>query len=161
MFTLERFHGETDFALYSKLVFNEAVMRMNMGRVFTPQEARCFYQMILECSASPENLGYFKVGLSEGGPFMGLCAIERNEEFDAAEIEYMLLPEYWHKGYGSALVTRLLELAHSALHTHRVIAITDPENVFSRRILLKHGFSSQKTYINPDGEPAELFLKST
>ena len=42
MFRLERFHGDADFALFSKLVFDPAVMEMNMGRVFTPEEAAWF-----------------------------------------------------------------------------------------------------------------------
>ena len=37
------------------------------------------------------------------------------------------------------------------------VFIGDPDNIYSRRILLKKGFVSVKQYRNDEGEPAELF----
>ena len=65
----------------------------------------------------------------------------------------MLLPQFWHRGYGTALVARLLALCGDA----PVVAVTDPENVFSRRILRRSGFSFVRSFVNPDGEQAELY----
>ena len=39
----KRIESEGDVAAFSRLVFNEQVMQMDMGRVFTPEEAEgCF-----------------------------------------------------------------------------------------------------------------------
>ena len=53
-------YDETDEALYSRLVFNEETMKMNLGRVFTEEEARMFFRAVLELNAAESYLGYYK-----------------------------------------------------------------------------------------------------
>ena len=60
MIILEKY-TERDFELYSELVFNEQVMNMNMGRVFTKEEADFFFKAILELNVNSSCLGYYKV----------------------------------------------------------------------------------------------------
>lgn len=40
------------------------------------------------------------------------------------------------------------------------IAITDPANVYSQRILRRFGFMLIKQFTNDDGEPAVLYRKA-
>lgn len=100
-----------DYALYAGLVFNEQTMKMNLGRVFTPKEATMLFQMITACNNAGGETGFSKVRLPDAGKadFIGMGAINWNDEHHAYEIEYMLLPDYWHQGYGTALVERLFE----------------------------------------------------
>ncbi len=95
-----------DVALYNMLVLNETVMRMNLGRVFTPEEAEAFYRMMLSSGEEAEALGYFKVCDADTGVFLGMGAL--NGVGVTADIEYMLLPEHWVLGYRTMLVSELL-----------------------------------------------------
>ena len=159
IFRLESFTAD-DRPLFERLVYNNAVMSMNMGRTFTEEEADFFFGMILDGAARDDVFRYCKVYLSDGGEFIGTCSLGLNEEYDAAEIEYMLLPEFWRKGYGTALASELTALAEKHTGSTRAVAIIAPDNVFSRRILEKLGFVSEKVYTNPDGGESELMLKS-
>lgn len=154
MLRLEKFTIE-DRKDYEALVFNEAAMRMNMGRVFTAQEAETFFAMVLNCNRAGGTTGFYRVCCRDGThwTYIGMGALSENEKEGALEIEYMLLPQFWHRGYGTALVARLLALCGDA----PVVAVTDPENVFSRRILRRFGFSFVRSFVNPDGEQAELY----
>ncbi len=143
---------ETDRALYEALVFNEDVMRMNLGRTFTPEEAGLFFDAVLEANAGTP--GFYKAYV--GGTYVGMGALERGERGEI-EIEYLLLPQFWNRGYGTALVRALLKLAEG--QTETVAAITDPANVYSKRILDKAGFSLVKRFVNDDGDPVERFEK--
>ena len=91
--------------------------------------------------------------------FIGMGALTRSEEHDAVEIEYMLLPQYWNRGYGSELAGDLIRMAEEAKPASGIVAITDPANKYSKRILLKHGFYLLKQYPNDDGEQVELYYK--
>ncbi len=158
---LEKF-GENDKELYCRLVFNEEAMNMNLGRPFTKEEAEAFFPLVLAQNAEDESLGFYKVFLRENGreEFAGMGSLIRNDEFDALEIEYMLLPQFWRRGYGTELAEKLLALAAGSGLSSRIVAITDPINKYSRRILQKEGFSFIKEYLNADGEPAVLYQKN-
>ena len=153
-------YAKDDKALYDTLVFNEEAMRMNYGRTFTEAEADLLFSAMLETNAEGP-FGFYKVLVSEadGETYIGMGALNRNEE-GAFEIEYMLLPEYWNRGYGTALVVTLLRMAKASGLSRTVEAITDPDNTFSKRILINAGFALVKRYTNDDGEPAELYRKA-
>ena len=154
-------YTEADEALFSRLVFNGDAMKMNYGRVFTADEEAMFFQAMLEANAAEPPLGYYKVYAADdsGEGYIGMAALTMNEEYGAAEIEYMLLPEYWNRGYGTELAGMLIEIAREVRAASDVVAITDPGNLYSRRILEKHGFAFVKRYLNEDGDPAELYRR--
>ena len=162
MLTLKKY-TENDYDLYAKLVFNEQTMKMNLGRVFTDEEATMFFQMVLSCNAASPDLGFYQVLAGQGGEgeYIGMGALNWNDDYNAVEIEYMLLPSFWHQGYGTELVALLLQKASEAHRGADVVAITDPANVYSKRILKSAGFAFVKQYVNDDGEPAELYAKKT
>lgn len=173
------FKTETDYDEFSQLAFNPQVMEMNFGRVFTPQEAQGFFQGMLSMNQSQTRLpGYCKVLLHKdedlGGEtalsqnneprFIGMCGMNWNEEYSAVEIEYMLLPQFWHQGLGKAVVGKMMDLLEAlpadknGETPKRVIAITDPGNLASEKILEYYGFVCQTTYTVEDGSMARLYL---
>ncbi len=154
-------YAETDEDLYSRLVFNEDTMKMNLGRVFTEEEARMFFRAVLETNATESCLGYYKVLVSREDKitYIGMGAINYNEEYDAVEIEYMLLPEYWNQGYGTELVEIMIKMISDVRESSSIIAIIDPANSYSQRILVKKGFEFVKRYLNNDGELADVYRR--
>ena len=158
---LEKFQGESDFALFARLAYDENVMQMNYGRAFTEQEARLFYQGIQAANEGDGVLGYYKVFLvpenSPKGPFIGMCGMNFNSDFDGVELEYMLLPSFWHQGWGKALAGVMIHSIESQGKYGRLLGITDPANIYSRKILLGHGFRLRTAYTIDDGSTAEVF----
>ena len=154
-------YNESDKQLYTQLVFNEDIMKMNLGRVFTAEEAEMAFQMVIMQNASESQLGVYKVFICEAGEeeYIGMGALCLNEEYSAVEIEFMILPQYWNHGYGTILVRNLTDIAAASEADTQVIAITDPSNVFSQKTLQRNGFSFVKQYLNEDGEMAMLYQK--
>jgi len=68
-----------------------------------------------------------------------LALNEKNTE--EAEIGYMILPEYWGKGYGGKIAELLIKKAKKT-NLNVLKAIIDPSNIPSRKILMKQGLSS-------------------
>lgn len=158
---LERF-TENDKSLLEELVFNGDTMKMNLGRVFTQEEADLFFRAVISVNGSGGKAGYYKVFACPKGKeeYIGMGALSFNEVYSAAEIEYMLLPQYWNRGYGTQLVRILTEMSENSGMSDFTVAIADPENMRSRKVLQKNGFVSARRFINDDREPAELFIKS-
>jgi hypothetical protein len=155
----EKFLSEGDFEHFLNLVSNEKIMVMNYGRVFTLEEAKKCYKRLLENSNKHECFGSFKVFEVDTNIFIGSGALVISDDFTEAEVEYMLLPEYWGKGYGSEIVRELLKKAEETPSIQQVTGIIDPNNLASKKILLNNGFVSCKIYEIDDGSPSEMLSK--
>jgi ribosomal-protein-alanine N-acetyltransferase len=60
-----------------------------------------------------------------------------------AEVGYMIMPEYWGRGITSEALMAVLEYGFSEMQLHSVEADINPDNVASRKVLLKAGFKSE------------------
>ncbi|MBZ9623800.1 GNAT family N-acetyltransferase [Clostridium sp. FP2] len=155
----KKFLSEDDFQYFLNLVLNEKIMVMNYGRVFLLEEAKKCYKRLLENNKRHKDFGHFKVFETATNIFIGSGALSINDDFTEAEVEYLLLPEYWGKGYGSEIVGELLNKAEGTKSIQQVTAITDPNNIGSKKILLNNDFVSCKIYEIDDGSLAEMFSK--
>ncbi|MEK3796863.1 GNAT family N-acetyltransferase [Peribacillus sp. FSL H8-0477] len=144
-----------DFGSYFQLVSNEMVMAQITERAIPLDEAKVNYQRIIDRNAEADMFGTYKI--VENETFVGLGHLTSKTSGEA-EIGYMILPEYWGKGYGTVIACHLIKLA-TLTNTRIVKAIIDPRNSASRKILLNQGFSSEKV-CEMDGLPAEIFHKA-
>ena len=158
---LEKFTS-SDLPLYQQLVFNEQVMEMNLGRTFTAEESESFFRAVMELNASGTLSGYYKVFVRNGDSelFAGLGGITEGDEPDTLCLEYMLLPQFWHQGHGTALVGKLLGMVREARAAGNVLAITDPDNSYSQKVLLKNGFELSARTTNEAGEPVVIYQRN-
>jgi RimJ/RimL family protein N-acetyltransferase len=134
-----RHYTLSDFDDYFKLVSNPDVMKMITGRPLLENETRERLQKMMNINEEHPNIGHFKVSNKFDSNFVGhskLVIIGKNE----AEIGYVLMPEHWRKGYGDEIAKTLINLAKEIDAIQTLIAIIDPENIGSKRILEKQGF---------------------
>ncbi len=157
MITLGKF-TTADYPLFHTLVTNEPAMRMNLGRPLTKAEAEQFFEAVKWENAKDSALGYYKVfTLAQGSPsFLGMGVLQQNDDYQAIEVEYMLLPQYWNRGYGTALLRASIGLAVSFQSSCDLIAILDPQNTYSKRMLCHAG---EKQYLNAENDPVELYRR--
>ena len=149
---------EEDFKYYFKLVSNSEVMAQITERPISLEEARINYRKLVCRNEKYETFGSYKV-LSSNKEFIGLGHLTLNEEYkDEAEIGYMILPEYWGKGFGNEIAKVLIETAKKT-KLKILKAIIDPQNIPSRKILMKQGFISEQI-CEIDGLPGEILSKT-
>ncbi len=134
-----RHYATADFNDYFQLVSNAEVMKMITGRPLLEKETRERFDKMMKVNIENPEIGHFKVTLKSDGSFVGhskLVMTNTNE----AEIGYVLLPQHWGKGFGNEIAQTLVSLGKQATAIHNLIAIIDPENTASKRILEKQGF---------------------
>ena len=144
-----------DFDNYFGLVSNEDVMKMISGKAISPEEAQTNFEKILSINDLNSEIGYYTVRKKETDEFIGLYKIIMIENGEA-EIGYSLLPDFWNMGYGSEISEELVKYAKTIPQINCLVAITDPENYASKRILKKSGFKSVKI-CEIDNLPSEIF----
>ncbi|MEI6790070.1 MAG: GNAT family N-acetyltransferase, partial [Myxococcaceae bacterium] len=71
---------------------------------------------------------------------------------ETAEVEagYILRKDYWGRGYGTELLQGLLVHGFSNLGLSRIVAVCNPENLASARIMEKCGMTFIGKVLNED-----------
>lgn len=148
-----------DFEAFFTLTGNKKVMELITGRALTMEEARLKFNSLLKNSRLHESLGSFIVLDVTSSKMLGFAKLEITEENpDNAELGFMLLPEFWGRGYGREIAEQLMGVAELQTDLSRVYANIDPDNMASRKILLGLGFVSEMVG-EIDGLPSEILAR--
>ena len=105
--------------------------------------------------ASYEKFGFglYLVELRESGVPVGMCGLLKREALEDVDLGYALVPEFWSKGYALESALAVLSFARNTLGLKRVVAITNPDNQSSIRLLEKMGFRFEKMVRLTDDAP--------
>ena len=112
--------------------------------VRTLDDARAYLRNGPLASVEKHGFGLNRVELRESGEAIGMCGLIQREAFDDVDVGYALLPAFCGQGYAAEATRAVLD---SAVRTHglqRVIAVVNPDNVDSSRLLEKLGFHFEK-----------------
>ena len=107
-------------------------------------------------SYARNGFGLYLVQLKESGESMGMCGLIKRPALDDVDIGYAFLPKFWSKGYAVEAALAVKEQGRS-LGLKRLVAITDPANTSSIRVLEKLGFTFEKM-VRLSAEDIELKL---
>lgn len=97
--------------------------------------------------------GLYHVGLREGGVPIGICGLLKRDALDAVDLGFALLPGFRSRGYASEAAAVVMDEARERYGLERVLAITDPANDASIRVLEKLGFRFERRVRLAAGEP--------
>jgi ribosomal-protein-alanine N-acetyltransferase len=141
---LRKFSVE-DAAFILRLL-NEPSFIRNIGDrgVRTLEDARSYILRVPIASYERNGFGLYLVILKESGESVGMCGLIKREELEDVDIGYAFLPEYWSKGYAVESALAVKEYARDVIGLKRLVAITDPENQGSIRVLEKIGLRFEK-----------------
>ena len=84
--------------------------------------------------------GLFLVTLKDTKEPAGICGLVRREEFDDPDLGFAFLSRYRRNGYAGESAEAVLEYGFGSLELGRIIAIADPDNEPSVRLLERLGF---------------------
>jgi RimJ/RimL family protein N-acetyltransferase len=152
----------TDDAEFLFKLLNEPSFIENIGdrNVRTIEDARQYALNGPIASYKQHGFGLYLVALKETRTPIGICGLVKRESLPDADIGYALLPEYWGRGYALEATTAMKEHAFHVLGHKALLAIVNPENRSSIRVLEKIGLRySRMVRMSPDA--AEICLYSS
>lgn len=118
------------------------VMRYSVRGVMSAHATLEFIQWCIE-SCADSGWGPRAVVDNASGSLIGFCGLNREQVDGADEIElgYRLAPAFWGRGLATEAVRATLDQGFGELGLASVIAIVQPANVASVRVIQKVGFS--------------------
>lgn len=95
-------------------------------------------------SYEKNGFGLLAVILNDTAQTIGMCGLIKRDELEDVDIGYAFLPAYWSRGYAVESAKAVLTHAKDRLGLKRVVAIVDPQNTGSIRVLEKIGMTFEK-----------------
>ena len=127
-------------------LLNEPSFIRNIGDrgVRTFEDASKYISNRLIASYKNFGFGIYLVVLKDTGSAVGICGLVKRDGLDDVDIGYAFFPQYWEKGYASEAAQAVKEYARNTIGLDRLVAITDPANQGSIRVLEKIGLKFEK-----------------
>ena len=95
-------------------------------------------------SYNQHGFGLCLVELKESHTPIGMCGLLKREELPDADIGFAFLPDFWNKGFASEAATVTLQDARERLKLNRILAIVNPDNDASIKLLGRLGFKFER-----------------
>ncbi len=127
-------------------LLNDPSFIRNIGDrgVRTVQDAHAYVQNGPAASYAKNGFGLDLVILKDTGEPIGMCGLIKRPTLDDVDIGYAYLPRYWSKGYAVEAASAVKQYAQDVIGLKRLVAIVDPLNLGSIRVLEKIGFTFEK-----------------
>lgn len=132
--TIRRFRND-DWGDLHEYLSNAEVVRFEPYDVFSEEDCRN------EAARRSSDKAFWAVCLKEDNKLIGNIYFNRQEpdEFSNWEIGYVFNPEYWGKGYAAESCRAIIDYGFRELNARRVVAMCNPENTRSWRLLERLG----------------------
>ena len=95
-------------------------------------------------SYAKNGFGLYLVALKETDESIGMCGLIKRDTLEDVDIGYAFLPKFWARGYAVESTRAVKEYAKNVIGLKRIVAITDPLNEDSIRVLEKIGLQFKK-----------------
>lgn len=102
--------------------------------------------------------GLYAVTLKEGGAAIGMCGLLQRGNLSDPDLGFAFLPAYRSQGFAREAADAVLGYARDRLSFTRVLAIVDPENVRSVRLLEGLGMRRAGTLPADDDNSLDCYL---
>lgn len=153
---------DPDDAPFILTLLNEPSFLRYIGdkKVRTLDDARQYILNGPRASYERHGFGLYQVELKDSHTPAGMCGLLKRDELPDPDIGFAFLPDYWNKGFASEAANAVLNDARERLKLARILAIVNPDNDASIKLLEKLGFRFErmngdvKLYAFPD-EPVE------
>lgn len=150
---------EADFDLVLSTYQNELTMQP-LGGIVTQEIAAKRIQWNLDCWVK-DGFGSWVWFHKESGRFIGRAGLRRVdiEGKSVIEVGYVLLPDFWGKGFATEIATTIIEIAFEYLKVKELVSYTAITNTASQRVMEKSGFIFTR-HFDHCGEPYVLYQLS-
>jgi ribosomal-protein-alanine N-acetyltransferase len=153
-------HFNADDAPFIVALLNEPSFLHYIGdkKVRTLDDARQYIATGPIPSYERHGHGLYQVELKDSRSPIGMCGLLKREELPEPDIGFAFLPAFWNKGFAFEAAAAVLTDARQRLQLDRILAIVNPDNTASIKLLEKLGlrFEGMKGEVHLYAIPHQL-----
>lgn len=125
--------------------------------IYTREAALAYIQNSLQKSYEKNGYGLWLMQLKDTSESIGMCGLVNRDSLDDIDIGFALLPTYERNGFTFEAAKATLQYAKNTLAIDKIVAITNPKNVASIRLLNKLGLQFEKEVQVTENDTVLLF----
>jgi ribosomal-protein-alanine N-acetyltransferase len=127
-------------------LLNDPSFIQNIGdrKVRNVEDARAYVLNGPVASYAKNGFGLGLVILKATGESIGMCGLIKRDALEDVDIGYAYLPRYWSRGYAVEAALAIKMYAKETIQLNRLVAIVDPANAGSIRVLEKIGMKFER-----------------
>lgn len=127
---------QDDYPFFLRLYQDSDLMKMITGDVLSERELK---EKWYNVSLMDNQRGFGLYNVYNHNKLIGMGCLKPYDK--GVEVGYIILKEYWNRGYATKLCQMLVEKAKK-MSDEKVVAYINPNNIASKNVLLKNGFES-------------------
>jgi len=131
--------SEPDRSNYINWYTNDTVMKYITGKGMTDEAANARFEFALDTNKKFPELGFYSANKKEDNTFVGLVKLVYYGNMQA-EVGYGLMPEFWGKKFATEMLKCFIDYSKTLPKIKELIAIVDPENILSIKLLKNQSF---------------------
>lgn len=126
--------------------------------VRTLEDARRYIAERFTAGYRRDGFGFWLVEPKGSGFPAGICGLVKRDALPGVDVGYAFLPPFRSKGYASESAAAVVAYARDVLGLTRLLAITNPDNALSIRVLERLGLRFERMVsLSPDEPEVSLF----
>ncbi|WP_226662830.1 GNAT family N-acetyltransferase [Microbulbifer aggregans] len=155
---LRKLTGSDEDAQFTLALLNDPDFHRFIGDrgVRTIEDARGYIESGPLSMYRQHGFGMYCVERKDGTP-IGQCGLVCRDGLDDIDIGFAFLPEYRGNGYAREAAEAVMDWGKQALGLSRIVAIANPENAASIRLLEKLGLEAEG-HVSLPGSNEQLLL---
>lgn len=142
---IRQYNYDLDIENFFRINGDEEIVRY-IRPAKTKEESDTFLNEVIEAADANPLMGRWAVDEKQTGKFMGSFAFIPVETTEDYQLGYVLLKEYWGKGFATELMREGINYVFGKTSLSEVFGIAEAANIVSLKVLLKVGFTFTKTY---------------
>jgi ribosomal-protein-alanine N-acetyltransferase len=146
---------DTDLQNLHRLYSDRAIMEYIRPVLTIEETKQIFDKQITEYSAS-QYVGRYLILEKNSDSFVGIFLLRKPENRDGIEIGYAFRLQDWGKGFATEIVKEGVQYIFTATEFSSIYAFTGMQNVNSKNVLIKSGFTFLENIIE-DSEELNVF----
>jgi RimJ/RimL family protein N-acetyltransferase len=153
-------HFNADDAEFVLKLLNEPSFLRYIGdkKVRNLDDARQYIITGPVASYERHGFGLNVIELKHSRAPIGMCGLLKRDELPEPDIGFAFLPDFWSKGFAFEAATAVLQDARERLRLDRILAIVNPDNEASLKLLERLGFKFERTVrLAADRDEVRLF----
>ncbi len=141
---------ESDLSEAFELMQDEDLFHFLPMEVMSLQEYKNLFSWLLNCYETSYTADWFKYSFvitdKEAGNHIGWCGVGCLDfDHKYKEVYYLIGKSHWGKGYATEAVHEFTEYCFNILGLSKLVAVVKPQNIASKHVLEKLGFSYEFT----------------
>lgn len=154
--------ASTDDSEFILKLINEPVWHkfISSHSIDTIEKASEYIEQKFIAAYQELGFGLWVVEKNDSEAPIGICGLLKRDSLDCIDLGFAFLTDYWGQGFAFEATTASLMYARSELKVQKIVAITDPSNSRSVKLLEKIGFIYESKYSHPGSkEVLSLYAK--